>query len=242
MKASEIRSIILKKNACVTLAGLLDFCRSSGIAVAHFANFPKSVKKFDGMVTYCGDRPVAIVSLRDQSPSRLAFVLAHEIGHIALHHLARGETISDADIQADDLHDHEESEANEFAAELILGQPDRVYYFPAYMTAEQLATNALEKSQRDRVDPGAIAWNYGWYKRTHFPVARKAAAFLEKDANAASLINQCLCQQIDWECLSDDSQEYLALALSVCEGLQSYICDLQQRSPNLLADLDQLNP
>jgi hypothetical protein len=31
-------------------------------------------------------------------------------------------------------------------------------------------------------------------------------------------------------------------ATSVCEGLQSYICDLQQRSPNLLADLTQLNP
>lgn len=216
-KAHAIRDCILNKNDTVTLLSLLRFCHVQGIPVVHFANFPKTVKKFYGMVTRCGTNPVIVLSLNDPSPSRLAFILAHELGHIALNHLEEQETISDEEIKPYDLMDDQESEANEFAAELILGEPDKVYYFPRYLKAESLASRASDKAVRDRVDPGAIAWNYGWYNPKHFPVARKAAKILEKGASAPILINQQLNQQLDWERLSDDNQEYLTLALKLDE-------------------------
>lgn len=215
MTAQEVRTRILNQGHIVDLESLLNFCRTCGIPVVHFANFPQTVKKFYGIVTRCAENPVVVLSLRDLSPSRLAFILAHELGHIALNHLETGGTISDEEIKPDDLQDDQESEANEFAAELILGEPDRVYYFPHSMTAERLAKSAAEKAKRDQNDPGAIAWNYGWYRRSHFPVARKAARILEQGANAPSLINQHLSQQLDWERLSDDNQEYLTLALNL---------------------------
>jgi hypothetical protein len=215
MSASAIRTAILDKYDCVSLEALLAFCNEHGIPVAHFADFPNTVKKFHGMVTRCKGYPVIVPSLRDRSPSRLSFIIAHELGHIALGHLEDGMTISEEEIGTVDLQDDEESAANEFAAELILGQPDRVYYFPHYMTAERLAESAIEKSQRDRVDAGAIAWNYGWYKKSHFPVARKAAGLIEQNANAPQLINKHLSRSLDWESLSNDNQEYLASALGL---------------------------
>jgi len=173
------------------------------------------------MVTRCQSKPVVVLSLRDPSPSRLAFILAHELGHIALNHLEEGGTISDEEIKPDDLNDDQESTANEFAAELILGAPDKVYYFPHSMTGEQLATIARDKAARDQVDPGAIAWNYGWYKKTHFGVARKAAGILEPGVSAPRLINQSLVQQLDWDRLGEDNQEYLTRALNLNEGQEA---------------------
>ncbi|MEE3715704.1 ImmA/IrrE family metallo-endopeptidase [Tumidithrix elongata RA019] len=213
--AREIRAAILDKYANVSLEALLAFCHEHGIPIAHFADFPNTVKKFHGMVTQSKGHPVILASLRDRSPSRLSFIIAHELGHIALGHLKDGMTISEEEIGTFDLQDNEECAANEFAAELILGQPDRVYYFPHFMTADRLAKSAIEKSQRDRVDSGAIVWNYGWYKKSHFPVARKAAGLIEQEANAPQLINKYLSRSLDWESLSNDNQEYLALVLGL---------------------------
>lgn len=219
MTPQDIRDSILKQGQIVNLESLLSFCHSCGIPVAHFSNFPQSVKKFYGMVTRCAQNPVVVLSLRDKSPSRLAFILAHELGHLALRHLDECETISDEEIMPDDLEDSDEGEANEFAAELILGEPDKIYYFPQSMTAELLAHSATEKAKRDQNDPGAIAWNYGWYRKSHFPVARKAAGILELGTNALELVNQHLNKQLDWECLSDSNQEYLALALNLDDAI-----------------------
>jgi hypothetical protein len=81
--------------------------------------------------------------------------------------------------------------------------------------AESLALSAREKAKRDHNDPGAIAWNYGWYKKNRFGVARKAVNLIEKNENAPKMINQQLSQLLDWDCLSEDNQEYLALALKL---------------------------
>ncbi|MFN4888791.1 MAG: ImmA/IrrE family metallo-endopeptidase [Pseudanabaena sp.] len=215
MTAKEIRAAILDKYTSVTLEALLGFCHEYGIPIGHFAEFPTKVKKFFGMVTQSKGHPVIVVSLCDLSPSRLSFIIAHELGHIALGHLEDGLIISEQNLGMLDQLDDDESAANEFAAELILGQPDRVYYFPHYMTAEALSESAMEKSRRDRVDAGSIAWNYGWYKTSHFPVARKAAGLIEKNSNAPQQINRYLSKSLDWDSLSNDNREFLALALGL---------------------------
>jgi hypothetical protein len=213
--AYQIREEIINLGKVVNLETLLNFCGKYGIPVFHFARFPKTVKKFYGMVTDCISKPVVVIGLQDLSPSRLAFILAHELGHIALNHLKAGETINDEEIKLDDVQNNDECAANEFAIELLLGKSDQVYYFPQSMKAESLALSAREKAKRDHNDPGAIAWNYGWYKKNRFGVARKAVNLIEKNENAPKMINQQLSQLLDWDCLSEDNQEYLALALKL---------------------------
>ena len=189
MTAKEIRAVILDKYTSVTLEALLAFCNEYGIPIGHFAEFPTKVKKVFGMVTQSKGHPVIMVSLCDLSPSRLSFIISHELGHIALGHLEDGLIISEQNLGMLDQLDDDESAANEFAAELILGQPDRVYYFPHYMTAEALSESAMEKSRRDRV--------------------------IEKNSNAPQQINRYLSKSLDWDSLSNDYREYLALALGL---------------------------
>jgi hypothetical protein len=57
------------------------------------------------------------------------------------------------------------------------------------MTAEALSESAMEKSLRDRV--------------------------IEKNSNAPQQINRYLSKSLDWDSLSNDYREYLALALGL---------------------------
>ncbi|MGK7903739.1 MAG: ImmA/IrrE family metallo-endopeptidase [Hormoscilla sp.] len=131
--AKEIRDIILESREFVKLPGLLEFCWNYGIPVVHFAEFPKAVRKFDGMVAYFYERPVIVISLKHKSPARLLSILAHELGHIVKGHL-HGDAIVDDEINLE-REDAEEIEANEFALELLLGKPDMVYYTKFYRGA-----------------------------------------------------------------------------------------------------------
>jgi len=216
MTSYGIRESILKQGKVVTLESLLGFCQAKGVPVIHFANFPKKAKRFQGMVTRCGHRPVVVLALQDLSPSRLAFILAHELGHIALEHLHENEAISDEVIKPDAQNDQQESSANGFATELILGRPDNFYCFHENMNPGYLTKLADQRAKWDKVDPGAIAWNYAW-QGGKWGVARKAINCIEQDANAPLLINQELHPQLDPNRLSEDNQDYLILALKLDE-------------------------
>jgi hypothetical protein len=210
-----------KGRSFVSLEGLLEFCWNYGIPVVHFDDFPssKGVKKFDGLVTYFYNRPVIVLSLKHHSLARLLFVLAHELGHIIKGHL-NGVSIVDEEIEPESA-DTEEIEANEFAAELLLGKPDMGYYTPRNFTGEQLASYAQSVSIRDRVYPGVVALNCAWSKANRaatprerqiiWATAYKALNFIEGDADAPMQINRYAQKYLDLERLDTDSQDYLKL-------------------------------
>jgi hypothetical protein len=207
---TEIRTQILSRRKYVDLEGILEFCWRHGVPVIHFNEFPKGIKKFHGMVA-CFNidiQPVITISLNDASPSRLAFILAHELGHIYKNHLD-GKFLVDEKIELDS-DDMEEVQANEFAIELLFGKPDMIYYKAKVFNGNQLASYAKNISERDSVDPGSIIWNYAWNKKD-WAVARKGVKIIEGDANAPIIINGYLRNYLDWSKLNDDNQEYLAL-------------------------------
>ncbi|BAZ13534.1 hypothetical protein NIES4071_53730 [Calothrix sp. NIES-4071] len=81
-----VRNKILEDRDFVDMFGLLQFCWSCGIPVVHFDRYPKSQDKFDGMVASFDHRPVIVISLNRSSRAWLAFILAHELGHIIKGH------------------------------------------------------------------------------------------------------------------------------------------------------------
>jgi Zn-dependent peptidase ImmA (M78 family) len=188
-----------------------------GIPVLHYNNFPKKTKKFHGMVTYMGDRPIIVISLQDLSPSRLLFILVHEIGHIYKEHISAeiGSMIDEkVDLNSVDL---EEIEANEVAGELLFGRANMIYHLSNQYKGERLADCAKQIAARDRIAPGLIAWNYGWEKdkKEQWGITRNAVNILEPEANAPAQINQYLQDRLDWDKLSDDNQYHLKLALNL---------------------------
>jgi hypothetical protein len=212
LTVAEIREEILKVRPYVDLEGILDFCWSR---VIHFSRFPDRIKKFQGMVACFHQRPVIVLSLNASSPSRLLFIATHELGHILKGHLnlmSEGLLVDEA-VKLESK-DDEEIEANEVATELLLGRPDKFYGQLRNYTASQLVEYAMRVGSEDRVSPGVVALNYGWYKK-HWGSANGALKLLEPSADAPQQINRYLLEHLDWDKLGNDYQEYLELVLGL---------------------------
>jgi hypothetical protein len=217
LSIQEIRNILLANNGIVSLESVLNFCWQRGIPVLHYNNFPKKTKKFHGMVTYMGDRPIIVISLQDLSPTRLLFILVHEIGHIYKEHIsAEIGSMIDEKVDLNSV-DREEIEANEVAGELLFGRANMIYHLSNQYKGERLADCAKKIAARDRIAPGLIAWNYGWEKdkKEHWGITRNAVSILEPEANAPLQINKYLQDRLDWDKLSDDNQDHLKLSLKL---------------------------
>lgn len=224
ISAQSVRDEILKTHNFVNLGGLLEFCRSYGVPVVHFDEFPasKGFRKFDGIVGCFYNRPVIVISLRHASPARLLFILAHELGHIIKGHVQEA-SIVDEKIEPESV-DIEEIEASEFAVELLLGKPDMVYYTPRIFSGDSLAIYAQRISTRDRVDPGVVVLNYAWNKAKRtatkkernltWGAANNALKIIEGEAEAPRQINRYSRKYLDLDRLDGDSQDYLELALA----------------------------
>lgn len=208
LSVAQIRAQILTDRKYVDLEGALEFCWHHGIPVVYFNKFPKGIRKFHGMVASFNNRPVIVISLKDNSFARLSFILLHELGHIYNKHL-NDKILIDEKIELESS-DEEEVEANEFAVELLFGKPDMVYYTPHNFNRDQLVAYANKISHRDSIDPGAVIWNYAWNKK-HWGAARNAIKTIEGDSNAPTKINSYLKEHLDWSKLNDDNQDYLAL-------------------------------
>jgi hypothetical protein len=224
LSAQDVRSQILRNNKFIDLESLLQWCWHRGIPVFHCDRYPHNTPKFHGMVVCCHSqtsnegcsRPVIAISHAHKSPSRLLFILAHELGHLLQGHVTSDRVLMD---EIEFSHpDKEETEANNFAVELLSGRWDANYKNPIVLTGEQLANYAKAKSWEDRVDPGFVINNYGWHMQEEsnkncWPAVEKALKCVENSQNAPETIARYLSQEIDWHRLSDDNQEYLKMQL-----------------------------
>lgn len=219
----DIRETITQKYGQVTLEGLLTWCWDRGIPVIHFNEYP-SVRKFHGMAAYCHSeetsrhlsRPVIVISLQHLSPSKLLFILAHELGHLFCGHIGSDSFLIDEKVNLSS-DDQEETEANKFAVELLTGKADTQYHTPNCLFGPQLVKYAQRVSSENHVAPGVVANNYGWSMEQKnskcWGAVTQALKALEKGLDAPTVINQFLTQNIEWDRLSDDNQEYLKVAL-----------------------------
>jgi Zn-dependent peptidase ImmA (M78 family) len=220
--AQTVRKQILSNSQFVTLESLLIFCGESGIPVVHTNCFPKgtSQKKFDGMVGEYNDRPVILIGKNHQSAAWLAFIVAHELGHIICGHV-KDFSIIDQKIEPNEEGDLQELEADQFAIEVLFGRKDASYDCPENLNPQSLGAYATAKSKSDTVVPGLVILNYAWFKAKKaaskeaksavWKIANKALAKIEaKNITASKLINHELQKRLVWEILSDDNQEFLA--------------------------------
>ncbi|MBD2327247.1 ImmA/IrrE family metallo-endopeptidase [Alkalinema sp. FACHB-956] len=221
----RIRQQIMQSQDAVDLLGLVQFCWSIGIPVLHFSAFPPDVHRFQGMVAYFVDRPVIIVSLKDKSPARLLFIAAHELGHLLCGHVRQDEPLVDERV-AVATDDADEDEANQVAQELLIGRSAMSYdIWRRYITGEQLAQESLRLAKKDHVAPGVVALNIAWNragraytkadKEMIWRIGIKALKTLEPAVHAPHLINQILCQHLDWSQLNDETIDYLVTMLDL---------------------------
>jgi len=214
LKASSIRQHILDSGAkWVGFNELLNYCWSVGIPVVNLCKLPVGSKKPDGMAIWTEDRPVIVIASGRKHPAWHIFVIAHELGHIALGHLSAGELSIDSKVVMDS-NDQQEMEANTFAVELLSGNPYLSFSPPnRRLTAHELADAALSIGQELHIDPGFIALSYS-RSQNFFALAQAALNYLGSEADACSLYRQPY-NHLDSTELTDDNKqvfEYLTEA------------------------------
>lgn len=208
--AADLHSMLKDQGhlAWVTLEDLLQYCWEIGIPVVHTSKFPPGTRKPDGMAV-CSEsgRPVIVLCKDSPRPAWMVFILAHELGHIALDHVPKGGAVVDGNLESASGED-EERQANEFASVLLTGKPDLGLSSHGPMIASGLARAARDFAKRYRISPGVAALNWG-FNTGNWRVANGAVKILEESQNALEMIRRSGSGALDWDSLSQDTAEWL---------------------------------
>ena len=156
--ALAIREEILRQSQYVDLDSLLRVCWASGIPVIRLAQVPAQGKRFDGMATFVGDRPLIVLASGRDAPPWLAFHLAHELGHVMLGHVRPGGSgLIDYRLETETGSSSEERASDRFACERFAdgrdgpcNTPDiRLRFWRDVLTSLKLSTDLLFAKARD---------------------------------------------------------------------------------------------
>ena len=164
--ASELRSAVLESGApFVALEHLLLLSWGLGIPVAHLRVFPWPQKRMAAMVVMVRDRAAVLLGKDSDYPARIAFYLAHELGHIALGHVSPDRQIVDLDTddQTAAGDDQEEQAADAYALELLTGESEPSVFAtgPGRLHSRALADASQRAATELRIEPGTLVLSFG---------------------------------------------------------------------------------
>ena len=196
------------------LRNLLMTCWSHGVPVVYLAELGQGVAKMDGMVVHTGERPVIILSKASPLWAWQLFILAHELAHIVLGHVASGEILVDEELSEDSYilkdNDLNERDADRFAIELLNGRPNATYTLADNQANfRELADTAYKFGKANEIDPGHIVLNLA-NQSGKWDVGIAAAKVLQGENPSASVvISEAMWRGIDPEALPMDTIEFL---------------------------------
>lgn len=178
------RHQILKNQTNVTLDMLLKNLWSRGIPVVPIEVLP--APNFQGIACIIEDRPIILLGQRHDEPGHVAFIIAHEAGHIAAKDCAPGQPVVDEAGEVDDDTDMER-DADNFAKQVLLGSD----IIPE-LTGEnykQIAKQANQIEQDIGADASLIIFN--WARQTRdYTKATMAVKALYGSAGARRKLRQ----------------------------------------------------
>jgi Zn-dependent peptidase ImmA (M78 family) len=210
--ATAIRSEILRGGApWVDLVHLVDWSWRAGIPVVPVSGLPGR-KGMDGLSARSGDHTAVAICSDRKSSAWLLFILAHELGHVALGHLRESmPVVVDEDVRHSDA-DPDERAANRFACELLAGRPDLAVSAPGrWPDATTLAREALRIGESEQIDPGHVVLNYAYSMGpTFFAVANAALQRLSPSDDGRAILRKKLADSLEWSQLPADAAEFLA--------------------------------
>jgi len=213
--ANALRKEVLASSGYwLGLRNLLMSCWSHGIPVVYLAGLGQGVTKMDGMVVHTGDRPVIVLSKASPLWAWQLFILAHEVAHVVLEHVAPGEILIDEEIGEDFYalkdNDLDERAADMFALKLLNGRENATYTMPNnQVNFRELAHVAYEFGKANQIDPGHIVLNFA-NNSGKWDIGIAAAKVLQDEHPPASVvINEAMWGGIDPEALPVDTVEFL---------------------------------
>jgi transcriptional regulator with XRE-family HTH domain len=211
--AREIRHEILAEHDVVDFRVLLDWAWSRGVVVLPLfdpGQFHGACWLFDG-------RPVIVLKQVTEFDARMAFDLAHEIGHVVLHLSANAPAVIELEeisLGTDD--EAIEDEASDFAGALVLGDPERLaaaVVARAGGKAERLRNAVRALAPAEHVAVGALANYLAWRLEGEVDWWGAAANLQTHTGQPARLAAETLLALLDLDRLAADDRALLLDAL-----------------------------
>jgi len=214
--AAALRQAVLRdfSGHWLGLRNLVMACWAHGVPVVFLAEMGEGVPKMDGMVVQTDKRPVIVLSKASELWAWQLFVLAHEVGHIALDHVEADEILIDEELGRDSYAmedaDLDERAADAFAIELLNGRPDATYVVSEEkVNGPTLAKAAFDHGKARQVDPAHIVLNFA-HNSGQWAVGVAAAKLLQGNNGPASgVVNEAMWREIDADAFPDDTLEFL---------------------------------
>jgi Zn-dependent peptidase ImmA (M78 family) len=187
----EWRKQIHRKGSILQLNDLLADLWARGIPVVQIATLP--TPGFQGLVAYVEKRPVVIVGHDLDEPSRLAFVIAHEVAHVVLGDCTPEQPVVEEDeVVADDR--EIERQADAYARSVLTEDADIPRLQP--IDFKDLALKALEQEKKLSIDAASIIWS--WARRFgDYPLAMMAIKALYRNKGGKRLVRQYFDQSVN---------------------------------------------
>lgn len=210
--AQRVRDAILSHAKFVDVTELLKFCWTLGLPVIQLRVFPLQAKRMQAMTVKVEERYAILLGFESRYYARVAYILAHEIGHILLGHLEHSDSLLDMDdpLTIGNL-DAEEIGAERAALVLLTGREDpKVIANLQSYNSRQLAQAAVDAANKERIDPGMLALCQGYatgkWTQTYGALKRIPPG----EQQVGKEINELAANQFDWGALSLANRDYLA--------------------------------
>ena len=200
------RGELVSGTSPVTLDVMLRDLWARGIPVIPMEHLP--LPAFQGMACLINGRPVIIIGQKFDAPSRIAFFVAHEAGHLAAGDCANGQTIVDESETATDT-SAMEKQADRFASRVLLDGAD-----PAKLRGtdpRDLALSAYDIQQATGADAGALIFHWARRNGDNFLLATLAAKALYQDKGARKSMAKFVTQNVNLESTSETDHALLGL-------------------------------
>jgi hypothetical protein len=215
---ASLRAELLKGAATIGLDELLALCWAFSTPVIYLRLFPLAHKRMHAVTANIGGRHAILIGQESRYAARIAYFIAHELGHIALGHVGDSVALLDVDdpLQAGDQRDEEEEAADRFALELLTGSAEpEIESSVDNFNARQLADAAITASVGAQVDPGVLALCLA-HRTGHWQQAVGALKLIPPgERDLPSGINALAAHEMRWSSINRDAAAFLTTVMDV---------------------------
>ena len=203
----EWRSQIGHQGPTTVLDDIVDDLWSRGIPVIPLDVLP--APRFQGIACVALGRPVILLGHKHDEPGRVAFLVAHEAGHIAAGDCGPAQPVVD---EEDEVIDDSEMErqADHYATQVLVGD-DRAPLVEGE-DFRRLATRAVDLELETGADASFIIWD--WASRTgNYATASMAVQALYRAVGARHTLRKHFAQHVDSDVAGESDRVLLRCVL-----------------------------
>ena len=199
------RFLQVKEIGLVELGDLLNDLWAKGIPVVPLDVLP--APSFQGLACIVDELPVIVLGHRYDEPGRVAFLVAHEAGHIAAGDCSPDMPVVDEDEAVQDGSCVERA-ADRFATRLLVGEETVAISGEGEVDDKELAQQAVDLESQTGADASSII--YAWAARTlDYATATRAVKALYRSVGARRQVRRLFDQYVDLDSAGESDRDLL---------------------------------